>query len=286
MQTNNDLNTLQKELSETKEKERKYKLALNILRDSEQRYRNLFDILKDAYFVSKPDGEILDINPAGVQMLGYQSREDFLKIHNLNNLYQNPRNLDRYYQLMESQGFVKDFELILKRKDGLVIFALVTAISVKDKKGTVVEYRGIISDDTEGIKNECRVKRMDVELMLARQELEEYKKQKIDTLPLVWDLYNIGVDLGVAAGDIVNNLNILKTHLKTVSRYILSLEWLTNHIQDYDETIFLVKEIEKVQELRKSDNIDYIIKDSDTLFENTLKSFEKISTIISLIKKL
>ncbi len=286
MQTNNDLNTLQKEFSETKEKERKYKLALNILRDSEQRYRNLFDILKDAYFVSKPDGEILDINPAGVQMLGYQSREDFLKIHNLNNLYQNPRNLDRYYQLMESQGFVKDFELILKRKDGLVIFALVTAISVKDKKGTVVEYRGIISDDTEGIKNECRVKRMDVELMLARQELEEYKKQKIDTLPSVWDLYNIGVDLGVAAGDIVNNLNILKTHLKTVSRYILSLEWLTNHIQDYDETIFLVKEIEKVQELRKSDNIDYIIKDSDTLFENTLKSFEKISTIISLIKKL
>jgi len=149
-----------------------------------------------------------------------------------------------------------------------------------------VEYRGIISDDTEGIKNECRVKRMDVELMLARQELEEYKKQKIDTLPSVWDLYNIGVDLGVVAGDIVNNLNILKNYLKTISRYIHSLEWLTNHIQDYDKTIFLVKEIEKVQEIRKSDNIDYTIKDSDTLFENSLKGFEKISTIISLLKKL
>ncbi|KPJ81223.1 MAG: hypothetical protein AMS17_19780 [Spirochaetes bacterium DG_61] len=149
-----------------------------------------------------------------------------------------------------------------------------------------MEYRGIISDDTEGIKNECRVKRMDVELMLARQELEEYKKQKIDTLPSVWDLYNIGVDLGVVAGDIVNNLNILKNYLKTISRYIHSLEWLTNHIQDYDKTIFLVKEIEKVQEIRKSDNIDYTIKDSDTLFENSLKGFEKISTIISLLKKL
>ena len=149
-----------------------------------------------------------------------------------------------------------------------------------------MEYRGIISDDTEGIKNECRVKRMYVELMLARQELEEYKKQKIDTLPSVWDLYNIGVDLGVVAGDIVNNLNILKNYLKTISRYIHSLEWLTNHIQDYDKTIFLVKEIEKVQEIRKSDNIDYTIKDSDTLFENSLKGFEKISTIISLLKKL
>ena len=207
----------------------------------------------------------------------------------MNKLYQNPRNLDRYYELMESQGFVKDFELILKKKDGGLIFALVTAIAIKNKDGKLIEYRGIISDDTEKIKNELQVKQLDVELMVAQQELKELHQtgQFRSAKPAAWEgFHGIGNELTHPIGDIMNNLNILKNYLMVLEEYIRALEWLTNHIQDYDETIFLVNEIQKVENLKENRNIDYILEDSEHLFNASMKGFSRIFSLISRLKTL
>ncbi len=62
------------------------KRAEEELRRSEQKYRQLFENATYGIFWSKPDGTLLDVNPALVAMLGYGSREELLE-RNLNCRY-------------------------------------------------------------------------------------------------------------------------------------------------------------------------------------------------------
>jgi hypothetical protein len=168
-----------------------------------------------------------------------------------------------------------------------LIFALVTAIAVKDKNEKVVEYRGVISDDTERIKSELQIKRLDVELMVAHQQLEEYKKEERLKPGMPGrgpNDFEMGKELSNPIGDLTNSYNILKNYHKELIDYMQSLEWLVNHIEDYDETIFLVKEIHKIQKIKRNKNINYILEDSKKLFESSSKNFKRISSIISRLK--
>jgi PAS domain S-box-containing protein len=281
-----ELARLQEIIEEYREKEKKLTRVAQFLRDSELRFRNLLEKMSDGYFVCKPDGRILDINPAGMKLLGYNSKEELLSTTNMHDLYQNPANLERYHQLMVTKGYVKDFELILKKKDGGIILAFVTAIGIKDKYGNTVEYRGIISDDTERIKGEMKIKQMDVELMVAHQELELIKsaagfQQGNRT---VTNTQGIGNELSHPVGEVINNFNILKNYFHEIHEYVRSLELLVNHIQDYDETIFLVNQIQRVQQLKKNKNVDYLLEDTENLLNISSKDFTRISSIVSRLK--
>jgi PAS domain S-box-containing protein len=53
------------------------KLAEQALRESEERFRHIFEGVQDAIFVETPTGEILDVNQRACEMFGY-SRDEFL----------------------------------------------------------------------------------------------------------------------------------------------------------------------------------------------------------------
>ena len=53
------------------------KLALQALNESETRFRNIFNGVRDAIFVETPGGKILDVNDAACEMFGY-SRKNFI----------------------------------------------------------------------------------------------------------------------------------------------------------------------------------------------------------------
>jgi len=55
---------------------------------------------------------------------------------------------------MEQQGFVKDYELLMERKDGEILTLLSTATPYRDKEGKIAEYRGILRDVTQQKKLE------------------------------------------------------------------------------------------------------------------------------------
>ena len=49
-------------------------------RVAEEKFRSLFERSKDAVFITTPEGRILDMNPAGIEMLGYDTKEQLLNI--------------------------------------------------------------------------------------------------------------------------------------------------------------------------------------------------------------
>ncbi len=122
------------------------KQAEEALRASEEKYRALFETSKDAVFFSTPEGRLLDINPAGVALLGYSAKDDLLRADIARDLYHDAFERARALQLLAEQGYVKDYEIVLRRKDGSRIRVLETTTAVRDETGRISAYRGIMRD--------------------------------------------------------------------------------------------------------------------------------------------
>ena len=127
------------------------------LKNSEMRYRGLFENVVDGVYIASRDGELVAANPALVEMLGYDSTADLKSIGSTAMLYVNPIDRERVFARLEAQGFVKNFEYRLRRKDGREIVVLENARAVYDNDGTIVAHEGTITDITDRKVAETRV---------------------------------------------------------------------------------------------------------------------------------
>lgn len=140
------------------------------LRVSEEKYRSLFGQVKDVVFMSSRDGRFLDMNRAGLDLYGYESKEELFKIHHATELYVNPDDRAKFQEAVERDGYVKDYEIRLKKKNGQEIVVLETAMVVRDHHGNVVGYQGITHDITQRKQQELALQRTKGELEQRVQE--------------------------------------------------------------------------------------------------------------------
>jgi PAS domain S-box-containing protein len=114
----------------------------------EKKFRRIFEGSHDAIYTSTLEGDILDINQAGVDMLGYPHKDELLKIGQANRLYKNIKDREKFINLINRDGYVKDFEVDFCRYDGALIHALVSSRRYENPETGVIEYEGIIKDIT------------------------------------------------------------------------------------------------------------------------------------------
>lgn len=107
----------------------KYKKAEEAMQESELRYRTLFEILPVGVGLSTPDGRIIDANSTFKQMIGYSTEE--MRRINVHDTYHNPQERDPYLEQLQREGFVRGFEVQLKRKDGTIFLANMNATTMK-----------------------------------------------------------------------------------------------------------------------------------------------------------
>lgn len=135
----------------------KRQLDENKLRNSESRYRGLFENVVDGVYIVSREGELVTANPALVEMLGYDSVEDLKAAGLTTMLYVNPIDRERVFARLEAHGKVKNFEYRLRRKDGREIVVLENAHAVYDEDGSIVAHEGTITDITDRKRAETRV---------------------------------------------------------------------------------------------------------------------------------
>src|SRR5215471_5578914 len=121
-------------------------------REAERRYRELFDNVQEGVFFSSPEGRFIEVNDALVRMLGYQNREELLKLDPATQVYISTEQRDKIIKMLNEQGSVQNFEVSLRRRDGTLIHALENAFVVRDGQGKVLQYRGVLLDITD-VKN-------------------------------------------------------------------------------------------------------------------------------------
>ena len=118
------------------------------LKDSERRYRCLFEGSKDMIFITYKDGSFQDVNQAAVDLLGYVSKEDLMSVGSAEQVYHNTMHWEVFQRQIDREGFVKDFEAKFRKKDGSLLHCLLSGNAVWSKDGDVIGYQGIAKDIT------------------------------------------------------------------------------------------------------------------------------------------
>lgn len=125
------------------------KKAESALRESEERFRNLFDNSTIGIYRTTPDGYILFANHALIHMLGYASFDDLAKRNLEVNGFEPDYARSAFKKRIEKEGMVKGLETAWKRRDGSSIFIRESAKAIRGADGRVVYYEGTVEDVTD-----------------------------------------------------------------------------------------------------------------------------------------
>jgi two-component system, NtrC family, sensor kinase len=96
------------------------------LTHSEHKYRRIFEVSKDMILVSKDDGSIVDLNPAGYKLLGLNDRDDDRKEKRFQDFFANPAYWDKIREMIIKEGFISNFEIDLQNLQGAKIESLIS----------------------------------------------------------------------------------------------------------------------------------------------------------------
>jgi len=120
------------------------------LKESATRYRTLATNLNVGIYRNTigVEGKFLEANPAIVEMFESGSREEFLKAK-VSDLYKNLHEREAFNKKLIKTGSLRNQELELQTKNGLVFTGSVSAVAVRDKKGGIKYFDGVIEDITK-----------------------------------------------------------------------------------------------------------------------------------------
>lgn len=191
------------------------------LKESEEKFRNLFERVRHGLFISSKEGKFIDCNQALLEMVGYENKEEFLNIDIAKDLYVNPEDRRKFQRLTEAQGFVKDLEVEFKKRTGEKITVLLTAHVKRDEKERVIGYEGLNIDISER-------KRMERELKEANEFLTNLIESSVDGI-IVTDMkgniliFNKGAEniLGYNAEEVVGQMNIQSIYPPGVGKEVM-----------------------------------------------------------------
>ncbi len=119
------------------------------IKDSEARYRTIFEGSQDAIFVSSTGGKILDVNRAALELFGSQSLTDLLSVPSIDAFFGDPAQLREYHRRLDQDGSIREFEFELRRAAGDTRIVLATASAETDPISGTVTHRGFLRDITD-----------------------------------------------------------------------------------------------------------------------------------------
>lgn len=130
--------------------------AEDALRNSESKFRGLFESVMQGVYQTSRDGRILAANPAFVKLLGYESAAELYQVP-AGALYWYPNDRENFARRAEIGGELRNEEYVMRRKDGSMLVVLDSCRVVRDANGRVCGFDGTLTDMTERKKAETAV---------------------------------------------------------------------------------------------------------------------------------
>ena len=201
----------------------KEKAQEEMLRASEEEFRNLFEHVASGVFISSKEGKFLNANQALLDMLGYDSKEEFLNIDLPQDLYVRPEDRRTFQEMMERDGRVIDYEVEFKRKDGSIIPILLTGHARYDKQGNIVGYEGLNVDLTQRKLMEKEVREAyDFMNKIVQSSPNAITATDMKGNILIWN-QAAEETLGYKASDVIGKMNIRKIYPEGVARKVMQM---------------------------------------------------------------
>jgi PAS domain S-box-containing protein len=189
--------------------------AERALRRSEERLRAFFEESPDMIYTANAVDVIASINGAGLKLLGLADRfsavgrpfSDFVLSRE-----------DRSFLLkkISEEGFISNYEIVMRRADGSTVFCVETSQAVKDRNGRLIEVQGNVRDISARINSERELWKTNMELAQAIGNLKDTQMLMVQQEKLA----SIGQLAAGVAHEINNPLGFLKSNQAMFRRYI------------------------------------------------------------------
>ncbi|PSF38057.1 histidine kinase [Aphanothece hegewaldii CCALA 016] len=153
------------------------KQAEEALRIAEENYRSIYENALEGIFQTTPEGRYLNVNPAMARIYGYDSPQEMVeKITDIEQqIYVDPEARLEFKQFMEQNDQVINFEYRTYQKDGDIIWVEENTRAVRNDKGQLLYYEGMIQDVSERKYKETELRRQLEELKI---EIDAQKREQ------------------------------------------------------------------------------------------------------------
>lgn len=162
------------------------KQAAEALRESEERFRLLFEDDLTGNYLAAPDGTILLCNQAFVEVFGFSSREAAVG-SNLANLYVAPLSWPRFIQLLSDNKTLERYERTSRHSDGTIRHVIETVLGTFNDQGTLLRIKGYVFDDTTSKLAAAKMLRRNAELEEVVSHRTQALREKHEHLEAIWN---------------------------------------------------------------------------------------------------
>ena len=174
------------------------KEAIEQLKISEEKYRTIFENIKDVFYQTDRAGIITEMSPSIEKYSGFKREELIGK--SVLEVYYDSSDRENLIKALVEKGTVIDFELRLKTKNNKLLVCSTTSHMIYDENGNLSGFEGILRDITE---------RKEAEIEKLRIENELFRIQKMEVI-------------GTLAGGIAHNFNNILMEIMGYTSLILS----------------------------------------------------------------
>jgi PAS domain S-box-containing protein len=167
------------------------KLAVERLRQSQDRYRHFFENDLTGDFIATVDGCLIDCNPAFLRIFGFASKQEAME-QNLLELFFNGKDATGFFETLRLQRKVEYIDIEAFKCDGTPLQLIANLIAEYDGDGQIQSVEGFLFDNTD-LKN------------LQKQFLHAQKMEA----------------MGRLAGGVAHDFNNLLTVISGYSQFLL-----------------------------------------------------------------
>jgi two-component system NtrC family sensor kinase len=266
--------------------------AQEALKQSEKRYRQLFESMQEGLWLIDKDSITTFVNPRMAEILGYTA-EEMLGKHLFEFMDERGIEVAKYNLERRRQGIKEqhDFEFI--RKDGARVYASLETSPITDEAGNYVGALACVADITERKRMEEEKQRMEEQLLLAGRlaavgELSAGVAHELNNpIAAIQGFAQLLTGRNDLDETMKNDLGIIYREAQRAAKITQNLLSFARRHEPEKHLISLNEVIEKTLELRahqmKVNNIEVVVEFATDLPKTTADFFQMQQVFVNII---
>ena len=233
-----------------------------------ERSVNFFKLSQEMIYTHDADGIFTSINQAGLRLLGANKHQQVIG-KSIKSFFSSLEMYDFFIKRIIKQRQIENFEIILKRLDGSILYCVKTAHAVVDESGTILEVQGIIRDISKSAKIEQELWKMTLDLTEMNTRLQETRNIMIQQEKMA----SLGQLAAGVAHEINNPLGFLLSNQVMLKKYCVELQRTFKELLELGD--------ERISGIYKKFDIPYIMEESQNIIKENEDGHKRIREIVS-----
>ena len=240
----------------------------SLLRREQNRMATLINTSPDMIYASNRNDEIININNSGAAFLGFASVEDVIG-EKISGFVGPKKTRTALLKEVKKNGNVNNYDITYVDLGGKPKYCQESTTVIKNSKGGILEYQGIVTDVSKHIEREEELKKANQELAMTNSKLKQTQLLMIQQDKLA----SIGQLAAGVAHEINNPLSFLKSNHGAIKRYLRTIEETVNRLGSDPA-------LKKEPLLEELLSLDSIFRDMEEISAESDDGYERIITIV------